>query len=321
MKKKALVFGASGNMGSYMAEFLVEKGYEVYGTYSGLFRDGSQRPAGVEMRMVLLLSPRQIKWAMEQIQPDEVYNFAAKMFAPASWESPTDYMAINAQAVAQMLETLWQVSPQAKFFQAGSAEVFGKHYYGRINERCVLVPDSPYGVSKAAAQELVRTYREKKNRFACTGIFFNAESPRRDKFFFASKVAKEVARIKRGDSTQLKLGCLHAQRDWGLAAEYVEAAWLMLQSRSGPCDYVIATGNTASCLEFAKRALRVAELPEEMLSYQKSEKFDYDAVYANPHKIFEDLGWTARTRFPDVVDVLVREELEEKIAVHSGAVR
>ena len=301
---KALVFGASGNLGSYLAEFLVRKGYQVTGTYSGTNLSGGQRPEGVKMVMTPFGSQWGIRNVIEETKPDEVYNCVARMFAPNSWMDPIGYMEVNAMAVARILDSVYKFNPEARVWQAGSAEVFGKLCFGRFNENTPLRPESPYGVAKATAHELIRVYREKHRKFACTGILFNAESPRRSDFFFASKVAKAAARHEK-----LELGELGAGRDWGLAEEYVEAAWMMLQTPI-PKDYIIATGVTASCQDFVDEARKQSEF---QVSWKVPRVPKIDTVYADPSAIEEDLGWKANTKFPEVVGVLVKAELPEVV--------
>ena len=190
--KRALIFGASGQAGYYLQKLLIHKGYSVMGTY----HNGPSRASWERRWLCDVRNPEEIRIAIRANDPDEVYNLAARMFAPASWLFPDEYMQVNAVAVATMLETLSVVRPQAKFFQAGSADVFDQ--VCPLNEDSPIRPRTPYGISKATAQELVRVYREQKGMFACTGILFNMESPRRPDTFFSVKVAKAVARMAAG---------------------------------------------------------------------------------------------------------------------------
>lgn len=300
--KKALIFGASGQAGWYLAQFLQKKDYTVYGTCCV----GEQQLHPYYVNRVTFELPLNIEEMIRRTEPDEVYNLAAKMFAPASWNSPAQYMMVNSMAVARMLDTLRLVNPSARFFQAGSAEIFDQVY--PLNEESPIRPRNPYGVSKATAQELVRVYREQKRMFACTGILFNMESPRRPDTFFSVKVAKAVARMAAGLQYGLELGRLDAVRDWGLTEEYVEAMWLMLQTDK-PTDYVIGTGVARSCLKFVESAFSKAGLSMDRLVYDKSTPMHEDVLWSDPRRIRNDLGWEAKSHFTRVVDALVEAEM------------
>ena len=308
-RKKALIFGMSGQAGYYLSKLLVSKGYEVYGT----FRNHTFRGSSDVWRHVDLSEPFEntaLERVIVDVKPDEIYNLASSMYAPASWNEPTIYMQVNAMAVTRMLESYRKVNPEGKFFQAGSADIFDLTFQPQ-NEKTLKKPRTPYGVAKLAAQEMVRVYREKYGMYACTGVLFNMESPRRPKTFFTTKVAEQVAQVARGERDHIELGRLTAVRDWGRTEEYVEAMWAMLQVPTDtPRDYVIGTGKSASCLQFVLEAMRVAEVPESKLKYEyHKEPLRQDTLHAGPDEILYDLGWRARSSWVDVVRELVEAEL------------
>lgn len=306
---KAIIFGAAGQMGQYLVEFLKSKKYIVV------------QPSGrdfdfEELQPLLLMN------LFREERPDEVYNFVGLNFAPDSWDLPGKYLVVNGLAVQKLLGQLRLSAPDAKFFQAGSAEVFEKASVMQ-SEDTNRLPENPYGLSKMMAMELVRIYRERYGLFACTGIFFNAESPRRDKFFFAAKVAGEAARIRKeqlecGRWEPMKLGNLEARRDWGWAPEYIEAAWSMLQIER-PMDFVIGTGETHTCLEFVMEALSAAGCPDveknfdRYVLYDKAERKSQErnCMQAVPLKARQFLSWRAKYGFKDVVRMLVEAEMKK----------
>jgi GDPmannose 4,6-dehydratase len=258
-----------------------------------------------------------VKSIIRKTNPDEIYNFASQMYAPASWEDPEAVVRVNGLVVAAILEAVRSAKSPARFFQAGSADIFG-HPADVCSELTPSRPRNPYGIAKAIAGDLVRVYREHYDLFACTGIFFNMESSRRSEFFFARKVVIEVARMRRehdaGTIPQpiVFKGGLDAIRDWGLVPEYVEASWKMLDADQ-PDDYVIATGASYTCREFVVQALLEAGFPdacERFGDYVCSGTGAGDVMRADPSKIRCNLGWRASTRGTDVVHALVREELE-----------
>lgn len=317
--KRALVFGATGQAGHYLCDLLAKKGYEVHGTYRGSFTKCYQGLNGwincnVEYR-------EDIRHAFKLAQPDEVYNLAALMFAPASWENPLDYTLVNYMAVVHMLDLIEALYPKCKFFQGGSAEVFDRSKVPQ-DELTPLRPGNPYGVAKVAAQELVRVYREHKGLFACTGIFFNMESPLRAPSFFSRKVITEVVRIKKelnkGNKlvTPMKLGKLHAIRDWGYTAEYMEAVYLMMQA-SNPDDYVIATGLSYTCKDFIRYAFNEVDLDwptaQGLIEYERSNPSELgnDTLNGYPRKIEILLGWKSKTHLPDLIKLMVEAEMRK----------
>jgi GDPmannose 4,6-dehydratase len=299
--KKALVFGGLGQIGSYLLELLQEKGYIT--------------------KSVRLLSHEagdQIGYLLESWEPDEVYNMSAMMYAPDSWKDPVGYMECNGLAVLEMMAVL-RGHKEVRFFQAGSAEVFEKASVIQAEDTNRL-PENPYGLSKMLAMESVRIFREKYGLFACTGIFLNAESPRRKNTFFAKRAAMEVARIKRelganGSFTPAQFGKLEARRDWGWAPEYAEVAWKMMQLPE-PVDLVIGTGESRTCREFVLECLKAAQLLEpekrfdEYVKYEKVKEYVMgDTMRADASKAKLVLGWQAQYKYADVARMLVESEL------------
>jgi len=261
--KRALVTGITGQDGSYLAEFLLQKDYMVFGMVRRSSTDNLARIehllGQIELRSGDLLDQSSLTSILREVQPDEVYNLAAQSFVPASWEQPIATTQYTALGVARLLEAIRLECPHARFYQASSSEMFGKALEVPQNERTPLYPRSPYGVAKTYGHWVTVNYRESHNIFACSGILFNHESPRRGKEFVSRKVTDAVARIARGLATELRLGNLEARRDWGYAGDYVEAMWLMLQQDS-PDDYVIATGGTHSVRELVEIAFAAADL-------------------------------------------------------------
>lgn len=307
--KTALIFGASGQMGSYLKELLTEKGYRLL------------CPTRAEVDF-LTFTPWTMRMLLSGLQPDEIYNLAGLNYAPDSWINPWAYLQVNGYAVQQILEAMVTVCPKAKYFQASSAEIFDKGTLFQ-DETTNRLPENPYGLSKMLATDFVRVYRKKYDLFACTGIFFNAESPRRLHSFFAEKVAYEVVRLKREFNTgvlwqPIKLGSLAARRDWGWAPEYVEVVWQMLQG-DRPTDIVIGTGETHTCFEFVQEALEVAGLPDVQKDFGRYVSWNPrpaphtstgDCMKAMPMKAKILYGWEARYKFKDVVRMLVEAEMK-----------
>ena len=302
--KKALVFGASGQAGYYLTKLLTEKGYDVTDTQ---YRHAISHRKRVTMDVRDVHDVRQL---IRAVEPDEIYNLASMMFAPASWKSPVEYVQVNLTAAVNMLDTIHQIRPQCRFFQAGSAEVFDQDQIGQQSETHAIKPRNPYGISKAALMDMVRVYRE-SGLFACTGILFNMESPRRPDTFFSVKVAKAAVAIKQGKQDKLVLGRLNARRDWGWTEEYVVAMWQMLQAQK-PDDYVIGTGESHTCFEFVKEAFADAGVSMDRLEHDNdpTKMTCIDSLSADPSKIKRELGWTAETKFKGVVSKLVEAEME-----------
>src|SRR6202042_473895 len=262
-KKKALITGVTGQDGSYLAELLLEKGYEVHGMVRRASTEKFERIEHIRDRITLhqgdLLDQRSLVDAMRAAKPAEIYNLAAMSFVAVSWIQPTLTAEFTGTGVTRMLEAMREVMPEAKLYQASSSEMFGKVLEVPQTESTPFYPRSPYGVAKAYGHFITVNYRESYDLFACSGILFNHESPRRGKEFVTRKISDGVARIKLGMATQLRLGNLDAQRDWGYAGDYVRAMWLMLQQACAD-DYVIATGATHSVRDFVRSAFEAAGL-------------------------------------------------------------
>ncbi|MCK4473334.1 MAG: GDP-mannose 4,6-dehydratase, partial [Anaerolineae bacterium] len=246
---KALVTGITGQDGSYLAEFLLEKGYQVVGMVRRTSTTNFDRIKHIQDKLILtqgdLLDQVSLVDIMKEYQPDEIYNLAAQSFVPTSWKQPVLTGEFTALGVTRMLEAMRMVAPEARFYQASSSEMFGKVRRVPQNEDTPFYPRSPYGVAKVYGHWATVNYRESYDLFACSGILFNHESPRRGLEFVTRKVTHGAARIKLGLAQELAMGNLEAQRDWGFAGDYVRAMWLMLQQEQ-PGDYVVATGKTHS---------------------------------------------------------------------------
>ena len=314
--KRALVTGITGQDGSYLAEFLLQKDYMVFGMVRRSSTDNLARIehllGQIELRSGDLLDQSSLTSILREVQPDEVYNLAAQSFVPASWEQPIATTQYTALGVARLLEAIRLECPHARFYQASSSEMFGKALEVPQNERTPLYPRSPYGVAKTFGHWVTVNYRESHNIFACSGILFNHESPRRGKEFVSRKVTDAVARIARGLASELRLGNLEARRDWGYAGDYVEAMWLMLQQDS-PDDYVIATGETHSVRELVEIAFAAAGL-----DWKRHVKIDpkllrpaeVELLQGDSTKARRQLGWKPTVSFRDLIETMVKADLE-----------
>src|SRR5690242_18328450 len=262
-RNRALITGVTGQDGSYLAELLLEKGYEVYGMTRRASTENLERIAHLVDRIGLiqgdLLDPPSLDAALRQAQPHEVYNLAAQSFVPTSWNQPVLTAEFTAVGVTRMLEAIRTVDPGIRFYQASSSEMYGKVRETPQTETTPFHPRSPYGVAKVYGHFITVNYRESYGMYCCSGILFNHESPRRGREFVTRKVTDGVARIKLGLQKELRLGNLEAKRDWGYAADYVRAMWLMLQ-QDRPDDFVVATGETHSVRELVEAAFGCAGL-------------------------------------------------------------
>ena len=316
MAKRALITGITGQDGSYLAELLLEKGYEVFGVVRRLSAPNGWRIDHLKDRVTLcpgdLLDQLSIIRLLEQHKPDEFYNLAAMSFVPASWDTPLLTGEFNSQGVTRVLDAIRTVNPRVKFYQASSSEMFGKVREVPQTEDTPFYPRSPYGVSKVFGHYITVNYRESYDLFAVSGILFNHESPRRGLEFVTRKVSDGVARIKLGRADSLALGNLDAQRDWGFAGDYVRAMWLMLQ-QPAPDDFVIATGVSHSVRELVEIAFgRVG------LDWQKYVKTDpkflrpaeVDHLIGNPEKARQILGWQQKVDFKQLIEMMVDADLE-----------
>jgi GDPmannose 4,6-dehydratase len=315
--KRALVTGITGQDGSYLAELLLKKGYEVFGMVRRSSTDNLTRIEHLLGQIALrpgdLLDQSSLISVLRETQPDEVYNLAAQSFVPASWEQPIATTQYTALGVARLLEAIRLECPHARFYQASSSEMFGKALEVPQNERTPLYPRSPYGVAKTYGHWVTVNYRESHNIFACSGILFNHESPRRGKEFVSRKVTDAVARIARGLATELRLGNLEARRDWGFAGDYVEAMWLMLHQDS-PDDYVIATGEIHSVRELVEIAFAVAGLDWKkyvVVDPTLLRPAEVELLQGDYTKARRQLGWKPTVSFRDLIEMMVKADLEQ----------
>jgi GDPmannose 4,6-dehydratase len=314
--RRALITGVTGQDGSYLAELLLEKGYDVYGMTRRASTENLERIAHLVDRMVLiqgdLLDPPSLDAALRQAQPHEAYNLAAQSFVPTSWNQPVLTAEFTAVGVTRVLEAIRAVDPEIRFYQASSSEMFGKVREVPQNELTPFHPRSPYGVAKVYGHHITVNYRESYDLFAVSGISFNHESPRRGLEFVTRKISDGVARIKHGLVDELRLGNLDAKRDWGFAGDFVEAMWLMLQ-QDEPSDYVVATGEEHSVREFAELAFdRVGVDPEKhvVVDPQFLRPAEVDQLVGDASKARRELEWAPRTTFRELVELMVDADLE-----------
>lgn len=317
MSKTALITGITGQDGSYLAEFLLDKGYEIYGMIRRLSTPNFTRVEHIADRVTFLegdlTDQSSLNIAMQTAQPDEVYNLAAQSFVATSWNQPVLTGDVTGLGVVRMLEAVRQFSPDAKFYQASSSEMFGAAQEVPQSEKTVFHPRSPYAVAKVFGYYSTINYRESYGLFACNGILFNHESPRRGIEFITRKITDGVAKIHCGLSKELRLGNLDAKRDWGFAGDYVKAMWLMLQQKE-PDDYVIATGESHSVKEFVDEAF--SELGLEWKDYVKiDERFmrpaDVPELNGNASKAKNKLGWAPSVSFKQLVTMMVNKDLNK----------
>jgi GDPmannose 4,6-dehydratase len=316
--KKALITGITGQDGSYLAELLLSKGYKVYGLTRRTSTINNERIKHIEDKVEFLqgdlLDQSSLTEAVLQSQPDEVYNLAAQSFVKTSWNQPVLTGEFTALGVTRMLEALRSASPKSKFYQASSSEMFGKVTEIPQKETTRFYPRSPYGVAKAYGHYITLNYRESYDIFACSGILFNHESPRRGLEFVTRKITNAVARIKLGTQEKLELGNLEAKRDWGFAGDYVEAMWLMLQQEK-PEDFVIATGEAHSVREFVQLAFEVVGITdwEKYVISDKPEHLrpaEVDHLIGDYSKAEKILGWKPKTSFKELIEMMVKADLE-----------
>ena len=313
----ALITGITGQDGSYLAEFLLEKGYEVVGLVRRTSTVNFQRIQHIQKRLKLvsgdLLDQSSLVAVLQEHRPQEVYNLAAQSFVPTSWNQPVFTGEVTALGVTRLLEAIRQVDPSVRFYQASSSEMFGKVREVPQSENTPFHPRSPYGVAKVYGHWITVNYRESYDLFACSGILFNHESPRRGLEFVTRKVAFGAALVKLGMARDLRLGHLDAKRDWGFAGDYVRAMWLMLQ-QDHPDDYVVGTGQTHSVRELCQVAFGHLGLNYE--EYVKTDpRFirpaDVDLLVSDPAKARAALGWEPQVSFQDLVVMMVEADLKQ----------
>lgn len=313
---KALITGVTGQDGSYLAEFLLEKGYEVFGMVRRSSTETFERIGHIRDRIRFiqadLLDQLSLIEMLETVQPDEIYNMAAMSFVPTSWNQPVLTGEFTAIGVTRILEAMRHVAPKARFYQASSSEMFGMVREVPQTELTPFHPRSPYGVAKAYGHHITVNYRESYGLFALSGILFNHESPRRGKEFVTRKITDAVAQIKLGLAKELRMGNIEAKRDWGFAGDYVRAMWMMLQQDKAE-DYVIATGTNHSVKEFLELAFSHVGLNWEdhvVIDPQLMRPAEVDHLLGDASKARKQLGWKPEVDFPGLVRMMVDADLE-----------
>jgi GDPmannose 4,6-dehydratase len=311
----ALITGITGQDGSYLAEFLLDKGYSVVGVVRRSSTTPYERIAHLVDRVELvsadLLDQTSLTDVVGAFRPDEIYNLAAQSFVQTSWTQPVLTGEFTALGVTRVLEAMKKAAPKARFYQASSSEMFGKVAESPQRESTPFYPRSPYGVAKVYGHWITVNYRESFGIYAVSGILFNHESPRRGLEFVTRKVSDAVARIKLGMQSEVRLGNLDARRDWGFAGDYVEAMWLMLQQEA-PDDYVIGTGHTCSVRDLCEIAFAAADLDYRDHVVQDPRFFrpaEVDLLVADPSKAVTRLGWRPTVSFQELVRMMVDADL------------
>lgn len=312
--KRALITGITGQDGSYLAEFLLDQGYEVVGMVRRSSTINFERIKHIQDQLEIasgdLLDQASLIDILERYRPHEVYNLAAQSFVQTSWSQPVFTGEVTALGVTRLLDAVRLVDPDIRFYQASSSEMFGKVRAVPQNESTPFYPRSPYGVAKVYGHWITVNYRESYDLFAASGICFNHESPRRGHEFVTRKVARAAARIKYGIDKELHLGNLGAQRDWGYAPDYVRGMWQMLQ-QDNPEDYVLATGRTHTVQQFVNLAFESVGLDYREYVVQDPRLMrpaDVDLLVGDPTKANTNLGWRARTSFSELVNLMVEAE-------------
>ncbi len=310
-QRRALITGITGQDGSYLAEFLLEKGYHVVGMVRRSSTESFERIAHlrdrIEIREGDLLDQLSLITLLHHVDPHEVYNLAAQSFVPTSWEQPILTSEVTALGATRLLEAIRVVNRSIKFYQASSSEMFGKVRETPQSELTPFHPRSPYGVAKTYAHYLTINYRESYGIFACSGILFNHESPRRGKQFVTRKVTDGVARITAGRARQLRLGNMDAKRDWGFAGDYVQAMWLMLQQPNAD-DYVVASGATHSVRELCQIAFSHAGLDWQehvVVDPALVRPAEVDLLIGDASKARRVLGWAGKHSFRQLIEMMV----------------
>ncbi len=313
--KKALITGITGQDGSYLAEFLLEKGYQVIGMVRRTSTTNFDRIRHIQDRLTLvqgdLLDQTSLVDIMKEYQPDEIYNLAAQSFVPTSWKQPVLTGEFTALGVTRMLEAMRMVVREARFYQASSSEMFGKVREVPQNEHTPFYPRSPYGVAKVYGHWITVNYRESYGLFACSGVLFNHGSPRRGLEFVERKVSHGAARIKLGVAEELYMGNLESERDWGFAGDYVKAMWLMLQ-QDQPEDFVVASGETHSVRRLLEIAFGLLDL--DYRDYVRVDQrlirpADVDQLVGDATKAREELGWKPEVTFEELIRMMVEADL------------
>jgi GDPmannose 4,6-dehydratase len=314
--KRALITGITGQDGSYLAELLLEEGYEVYGLVRRSSTLNFDRIAHIQDRLQLvpgdLLDQNSLHEAIRAARPDEIYNLAAQSFVQTSWNQPVLTGEFTALGVTRLLEAMRLLAPEARFYQASSSEMFGNATQVPQRETTPFRPRSPYGVAKVYGHDIAVNYRESYNLFVVSGILFNHESPRRGLEFVTRKITDAVARVKLGMQDKLALGNLDAERDWGFAGDYVRAMWQMLQ-RDTPDDFVIASEETHSVRDFARLSFEVVDLdwePHVVVDPRFVRPAEINRLVGDCSKAREAFGWSASVKLPRLAEMMVRADLE-----------
>jgi GDPmannose 4,6-dehydratase len=316
MTKRALISGITGQDGSYLAELLLEKGYEVHGIVRRSSTETFERIAHltdrIELHQADLLEQVSLLNTIQESRPTELYNLAAQSFVPTSWVQPSLTGEFTGLGVTRMLEAIRVVDPSIRFYQASSSEMYGRVQQTPQNEDTDFYPRSPYAVAKLYGHWITVNYRESYDLYAVSGILFNHESPRRGREFVTRKITESVAKIKLGLQDDLRLGNTDAKRDWGYAKEYVEAMWLMLQADK-PSDYVIGTGEQHSVRDCYEAAFSFVDLdPADFVRTDPGlvRPAEVDTLLADPRRAEKELGWKSRTSFGELVEIMVAADLE-----------
>lgn len=316
MGKRAIITGITGQDGSYLAELLLEKGYEVFGMVRRSSVENFDRidhiKDRINIRQADLLDQYSIIRLIEEAKPDEIYNLAAMSFVPTSWNQPVLTAEFTAIGVTRVLEAIRVVNPRIKFYQASSSEMFGKVKEIPQKETTPFHPRSPYGVAKVYGHYITVNYRESYDIFGVSGILFNHESPRRGIEFVTRKVTYNAAKIKLGLSKELRMGNLNSKRDWGFAGDYVKAMWLMLQ-QDKPDDYLVATGETHSVRELVEIAFSCLDMDyRDFVRVDESFKrpADVDLLIGDYSKAKKKLGWKPEVNFEDLIKMMVKSDIE-----------
>jgi len=314
--KKAMITGITGQDGSYLSELLLEKGYQVYGMVRRSSVENFDRIEHIKDKLRLiqgdLTDQSSLDEAIKTVKPDEVYNLGAQSFVPTSWNQPVLTADVDGLGVTRILGAIQKHKPDTKFFQASSSEMFGKVREVPQTETTPFYPRSPYGVSKTYGHYITVNYRESYGIFACSGISFNHESPRRGLEFVSRKVTDGVARIKLGLAKSLSMGNLDAKRDWGFAGDYVKAMWLMLQQEK-PEDFVIATGETHNVKELIQTAFSYVGLDWEkyvVVDRKLLRPAEVDFLVGNPAKAKKKLGWKPEVSFKQLVEMMLDADIK-----------
>ncbi|MBP89928.1 MAG: GDP-mannose 4,6-dehydratase [Planctomycetaceae bacterium] len=317
MSKTALITGITGQDGSYLAELLLSKGYTVHGVVRRSSNDNSQRIRhlidSIELHPGDLIDQNSLTRLLSDVRPDEVYNLAAQSFVPTSWSQPILTAETTGLGVTRLLEAIRMVDTNIRFYQASSSEMFGRVQETPQRETTPLWPRSPYAVAKVYGHWITINYRESYDLFACSGILFNHESPRRGTEFVTRKISRTAAQIKLGLAEELRLGNLKAKRDWGFAGDYVEAMWLMLQQET-PTDYIVGIGETYEVEQFVEAAFDHVGLDWHdyvVIDPKFYRPAEVDLLVADPSKAKQELGWEPKVGFQDLVAMMVDADLSE----------